>query len=193
MGMGSTRIAQCIWTPAQNRTICERFCFRVGWFTGTLTAPLIGQVIWQNQPNGISSFGTTAVPIVDPLLGPQTVHYVKPSPLVLSIAMTIDVRQGFDFPTVAANVKTALAAASTAVTPPGSNAAPKGQLGPGQPVISTQLMAVVMGVPGLFDIEAFAIGFSPATPTAVRSLPVDLTQIATLAASNITVSQGVGP
>lgn len=159
--------------------------------TGTLTSQQIGQVIWENQPAGIESFGTTAVSIVDPLLGPQEVFYITPTSRPLFISTTIVVNPNFVPSTVAANVVSALVAAAVAVTPP-NGLPPNGQLGPGQDVIGPQLIAVIMGVAGVYDLQLLVFDFH-ALPTQFAPLIVDPTQIATLTAANILVFMGTPP
>jgi hypothetical protein len=62
--------------------------------------------------------------------------------------------------------------------------------------VYSQISAVIMSVPGVFDMQLLAFGFTP-SPTNILPLLVGATQIATIApatvASNILILQSNGP
>jgi len=170
-----------------------------GWVSGA-GAQLIGNTIWANKPAGNAPVGVTPVGVVDPYLGQQTVYYTVPTPAPVFVSVQIVVRAGFVFANVAAAVQTALITASTASTPPGGTP-PNGQLLPGADVIGAQLLAVIMAVPGVYDVKVvtgvqqFFFDFV-SSPTNQAPLPVSSTQIATLTqanVANIVVTQGAFP
>lgn len=159
--------------------------------SATLTPAQIGAVVYANKPPGIASYGTTLATIADPVLGQVTVFYTAPTAVPLFINAVIVLRPGYTLAGVQAAIQAALVAAAVAPTPP-SGAAPAGQLLPGSPVIGSQLAGVIMGVPGVFDLQALTFGTS-ASPTNTLPLPVSPTNIATVLATNIAVSTGIYP
>jgi uncharacterized phage protein gp47/JayE len=164
-----------------------------GWVTST-GEQLIGNTIWNNKPAGISSIGEIAVGIVDEFLGDQEVYYTVPESQPLYLSATIVVRTGYSFSTIMGAVQTALISASTAATPPGGTP-PNGQLLPGGDVVGSQLEAVIMAVPGVFDVQALTFAFS-ASPVNTAPLVVEPTSIATLTQAdiaNIIITQGTYP
>lgn len=164
-----------------------------GWVSGA-GEQLIGQTIYENKPAGIASIGMNAVTIIDPYLGSQNVYYTVPASQPLFISVTIVPRSGYTFSTLVQGIQTAFIEASTASTPPGGTP-PNGQLTPGADVIGSQLEAVVMAVPGVFDVQALTFDFT-ASPVNTAPLVVAPTSIATITqanVANIVVTQGTYP
>lgn len=164
-------------------------------WVGTTGVNLIGQVVWNNKPSGIASYGTTNVTISDEFLGSQVVSYTIPSAQPLYLSARIVLRPGFTLAAVTAAIQAALVAAAVAPTPSGG-AQPTGQLLPGAPVVGSQLEAVIMGVPGVFDVQALTFGVA-ASPTNTAPISVSPTSVATFASStiatNVVITQGVFP
>ena len=164
-----------------------------GWALGA-GLQLIAQTIYANKPAGIAPIGSTSVTIADPVLGSQTVAFSVPTAQRLYVHATVVPVSSPNAPTFASlttAIQNALAAAAIAPTP-STGAPPPGQLLPGADVIGSQLEAVVGNVPWVYDVQALTFGFSPA-PGNTAPLPVGLFAIATLAASDVTVTQGTGP
>lgn len=161
----------------------------------------LAAAIWQNDPAGISSFGTTTGTVTDPVLGQQPVSWSYPTGLPLFLSATIAIRSGFTWGTpttpgsVYASILAALVAAAVAPTP-ASGVAPTGQLLPGTSVVQSQLEAVIMSVPGVFDVQVLTFGFS-ASPVNTAPLVVSPLQVPTISsttvASNVLLTQGALP
>lgn len=164
-----------------------------GWVSGA-GVQLIGQVVWNNKPAGISSEGSTAVVIDDPYLGEQTVYYTVPTAEPLYISATVVVRTGYSFATIQTSIQNALINASTAATPPGGSP-PNGQLTPGGDVVGSQLEAVIMGVPGVFDVQSLTFDFtsSPVNTAPLAVQPTSIATITTANVGNIIITQGTFP
>ena len=88
--------------------------------------------------------------------------------------------------------------ASTAATPV-NGTPPNGQLAPGADVIGSQLEAVIMGVPGVYDVQVLQFGTSFGS-TNTAPIVIAATQIAevntgTDGSSNLyfTITNGTGP
>jgi hypothetical protein len=164
-----------------------------GWAAANPT--LIAASIYANKPAGITSTGSTSSVIADPFLGNQSVFWTLPSSLPLFISVTVVPLSGIVFANLVIAIQSALVAAAVAPTT-SSGIPPVGQLVPGAAVIGSQLETVIQNVPGVTDVQAITFGFS-ASP--VNTLPLSLTasQVATLLAStiatNVIVTQGVGP
>lgn len=159
--------------------------------TATLTSAQIGQVIYNNAPPGIPTVGNTSAIVADPVLGNQTVFYTVPTPEPLFVDVTVVIRPNFVFAGVQAAIQTALEEASVAPTPPGG-LPPLGQFGPGTPAVGSQLEGVVMGVPGVFDLQALTFDFT-SFPTNTAPKLVSPTAIVTIAPGNVTVIPGTYP
>jgi len=156
----------------------------------------IGATIYANKPTGISSVGSTALTVADPILGNEIVYFSEPTPFPLFISATIVPRpaSNIPFPTLVASVQAALIAAAVAPTL-ASSYPPVGQLAPGSTVVGSQLEAVIMSVPGVFDVTSLFFGFSPG-PGATTPIQLPATQVATILESNIAnliFVQGPGP
>jgi hypothetical protein len=165
------------------------------WPTSAAGMAAIAAVVYANKPPGITSFGTTGVTVVDPLLGPQLVSYTVPAPQPLYITVTVVPRAGVVFASLTSAIQSALVAA--AITPtPATGIPPTGQLAPGTPVVSSQLEGVIVGVPGVFDVQSLFFGFSP-SPTNTAPLLLAATGVATIdpttANVNIVVLAGSYP
>jgi len=156
---------------------------------------LIANTIYENTPNGITSFGETTVGVDDPYLGEQLISYSVPTGMPLYVTAIVVPRSGVIWADLVSSIQGALVAAAVAPTPPGEDP-PVGQLAPGTPVVYSQISAVIMSVPGVFDMQLLAFGFTP-SPTNILPLLVGATQIATIApstvASNILILQSIGP
>ena len=159
-----------------------------GWATGAGQA-LIAAVIYANKPAGIQPFGTTPNVVVDPLLGPQNVPFTVPLGRPLFVTMNVVARPGVAFARLASAIQSALVAAAVAPSLPGS-VPPVGQLAPGQPIVGSQLEAVVSGVPGVLDVpsESFFFYFAGGDPHNTKPLTVTSVQIATLTTANISIA-----
>ena len=156
----------------------------------------IGATIYANKPTGITSVGSTALTVADPILGNEIVYFSEPTPFPLFISATIVPRpaSNIPFPTLVASVQAALIAAAVAPTL-ASSYPPVGQLAPGSTVVGSQLEAVIMSVPGVFDVTSLFFGFSPG-PGATTPIQLPATQVATILESNIAnliFVQGPGP
>jgi len=166
---------------------------QLGWLNGPQGGPLVGAAIYNNKPAGITSFGTVPQTITDPVLGTIVVYWTAPTQLPLYVSATVVPAPTYkgSFTTLQAAVQAALIAASQQQTPANGFPAP-GQLVPGSAVVGSQLEAVIMGVPGVFDVQALTFGFG-SSPTNTAPLVLTAAQIATLAAGNIIVTQGSYP
>lgn len=168
----------------------------LGWIAGA-GGPLIGQVIWENTPSGISSYGPNPQQITDPTLGVQTVYYNTPQAEPIFISATIVPAPTYKgtFAQLTAAVQSALVAAAVAATPANGNP-PVGQLAPGTPVVQAQLKAVMMSVPGVFDVPTLTFDFV-SSPTNTAPLLLSANQVATILAStvatNVVLTQGAYP
>jgi hypothetical protein len=181
-----------------------------GWADPTTTPPgagvaLIGAVIYANKPAGIATVGPVSVPVVDPVLGIQVVNYVYPTAAPLYIVMYVVPRPGVVFATLQLAIEAALVAAAVAPNLTGG-IPPLGQLTPGGRVVGAQLEAVVMGVPGVYDIygpgqQGSPIAFDfitrappPSTwsspPTNIKPLAPTAVQVATIDPAKILILLG---
>lgn len=158
--------------------------------TSTLTSAEIGQVIYDNKPAGILPTGNIPVTIVDPVLGYQTVYYSVPTARPLYVSATIAARLGVNWTALQAAIRTALVEAAVAQTPANGEPLP-GQLVPGVDVYASQILAVIVGVPGVLDAYGSGgpgslvnIGFSP-SPGGTGPLTVGSEQLATIAAGTV--------
>ena len=156
-------------------------------------APLIAQVIYDNKPAGIKSFGTTGVDIDDPIFGPQLQSYSIPTEVPVYFAIQVAVRTGVTFSTVQAAIAAAMVAAAVAPTP-GSGVPPVGQLAPGASVIGSQFTAICQNVPGVVDVQVMKFDITP-SPTNTAPLSFPATQVPTIPAdlSTLTITQGTLP
>jgi uncharacterized phage protein gp47/JayE len=161
-----------------------------GWAMGA-GQELIAAAIYTNKPAGIATVGNVSTTVADPILGNQVVLFQTPTALPLFVSATVVPLPGVAFAALAAAIQTALVAAAVAPTLPGGTP-PTGQLAPGQPVIGSQLSAVIQGVPGVLDVQALTFGFS-SSPTNKLPLAVSAAQVATLAAFGIIITPGIAP
>lgn len=159
--------------------------------------PLIGQTIYANKPAGITPIGTTQVTVQDPVLGAQTVFLSAPNPKALYISATVVPRpgSGISFAQLTASIQNALVLAAVAQTP-ATGLPPPGQLAPGSAIVGAQLEAVIMGVPGVFDVQALTFDFVP-SPTNTAPIVLPASVIATLLqgtiATYVIITPGVYP
>lgn len=161
-----------------------------GWAVGA-GAQLIANTIYANKPSGITPIGNTPGIVADPILGNQPVAYDIPTGLPLYITMTVVARTGFDFTALSLAIRNALVQAAIAPSLP-SGVPPNGQLAPGTPVVGSQLEVVIGGVPGVFDIQSLAFGFSP-SPTNTAPLAVTGAQVATILAATVGINVVINP
>ena len=112
----------------------------------------------------------------------------------LYISATVVVRTGYSFATIQTSIQNALINASTAATPPGGSP-PNGQLTPGGDVVGSQLEAVIMGVPGVFDVQSLTFDFtsSPVNTAPLAVQPTSIATITTANVGNIIITQGTFP
>ena len=120
------------------------------------------------------------------------------SDLPIYFQITLVVRTGFTFASVSAAVQQALITASTAATPAGG-IPPNGQLGPGADAIGSQFEAVIMSVPGVYDVQVLQFGTSFGS-TNTAPIVIAATQIACVLNGNdgggnpyFSFTNGTGP
>ena len=166
-----------------------------GWASSAAGQAAIAAVVYANKPAGITSIGSIPVIVQDAVLGPQTVYYSVPTPEPLFIIATVVFRPGSSPSNVTAAIQSALVAAAVAPTS-STGVPPLGQLAPGSPVVGSQLEAVIMAVPGVFDVQYLAFDFHVG-PTNQLPLIVPATSIATIAsgtvATHVIISPGTYP
>ena len=155
-----------------------------GWLLSTAGLAAIGQALYRNKPAGMAPVGNVLATVTDAVLGQQTVAFLVPTQLRLRVSATITARSGVDKTKLALAVQQALVVAATAPTPPNGEP-PNGQLVPGQKVSGWQLGAVIMSVPGVFEITALTFDFQT-SPTNTADLPVAANQVATIDPSTYT-------
>lgn len=147
----------------------------VGW--AVANPSLIAAVIYANQPAGITSIGSTSGNVQDPNLGLQTVSWTLPSGVPLYLYIVVVPRVGVNLTALASLIQNALVAAAVAPTP-ADGLPPPAQLIPGSPCVGSQLEAVVMAVPGVFDTQGLAFSTSvPVTLSGTVSVSGGLTSI----------------
>lgn len=174
-----------------------------GWVSGA-GEQAIGNAIWDSKPAGNAPIGSTSVVVQDTYLGPQTVYYTVPTPEPIYFQITVAIRTGFVFGSVAAGtgvcgaIVDALVEAAVAPTPAGGTP-PNGQLQPGSDVIGAQLEAVVMGVAGVYDVHVLEFGTTYLS-TNTSPVIIGVAHIATIASGNdgsshpyFTITQGTLP
>ncbi len=156
---------------------------------------LIAAVVYAQKPEGILSVGSTSATLTDPVLGLQVVSWTLPTGMPLYVSATVVPRAGVGWAALSTAIQSALVAAAVAPTP-ANGVPPAGQLVPGSPVIGSQLEAIIMGVPGMFDVQALTFGFS-ASPLASTPITLPASEVATIlgttAATNIVLVQGTYP
>lgn len=171
----------------------------IGWAEG-VGLPLIAQVIYDNTPPGISSFGTQSYTIVDPYLGDQPVSFVIPAEEALYISVVVVPRAGVVWANLESAIQEALVAAAVAPTP-STGIPPVGQLLPGQPVLGSQISAVIMSVPGVLDIKTGLVGGLTVplltfgfAPSPINGQPITLvaSQIPTISAATVATNVLIG-
>ncbi len=133
----------------------------------------IGDIIWKNTPQGIDSFGTTTVQVLDAQGNLQDVNFTRPTDV--DIFITVDVTTDADFPVsgsddIKANV-VAFGKANFSIS---------------DDVIQSRFFTPVNLTPGITDIEIF-IGIS-ASPTLTVNLPIALTEISAYDTSRLVVN-----
>jgi hypothetical protein len=166
-----------------------------GYASSAVGMAAIGAVIYANKPAGITTAGTvsgvTAVAIEDPFLGTQTVYYLIPAPQPLYITMTVVPRGGIVFSDLVLAIQQALVSAAVAPDLP-DGSAPIGQLAPGADVIGSQLSAITITTPGVYDVRLLKFGLSP-SPSNTAPLVIPASQVASVLPENITIAQGTFP
>ena len=148
--------------------------------TGTLTAAAIGQVVYNNKPAGITSYGSLSVTITDPYLGQQAVFYSVPAVENLYVSATVAILSTFTWSGgsgVAAAIQTALAALA---------------FGPGQNVVFSQLSAAIQAVPGVYDVQLLTFDFTP-SPVNTGIRLVNALQVVKIPSGNVVLLQGSYP
>jgi hypothetical protein len=156
---------------------------------------LIAATIYANQPAGISTIGSSSGTVLDPNLGLQTVNWTLPTPVPLYVTTTVVPRAGITFSQLQQAIQAAFVTASVAPTP-ATGIPPYGQLAPGAPAIASQEQAVVLAVPGVFDVQSIYIGTSP-SPVTTTPVTVPASQVLTITSAesltNVVVVQGAYP
>lgn len=137
------------------------------------TASDIGDIIWKNTPQGIDSFGTTTVQVLDAQDNLQDVNFTRPTDI--DIYITVNVTTDANFPVsgeddIKANVV----------------AFGKSNFSISDDVIQSRFFTPVNLTPGITDIEIF-IGTS-ASPTLTANLPIALTEISAYDTSRLVVN-----
>lgn len=166
-----------------------------GWLSVTANQQLVGQVLWNNRPSGNQAIGAIGVTIQDPVLGQQSIAFSIPTSLPLFIVATVAIRANQSWTNIQQNIQSALVAAAVAPTP-SNGVPPSGQLAPGSAIIGSQLESVIMGVPGVLDVQSLTFGLS-ASPVNTAPIPIAINQVATIlqptVATNVVLIQGIAP
>lgn len=135
----------------------------------------IANVIWQNKPIGIQSFGDTTVQILDSQAIEHNVSFKRPEPVRLYINMSLV--KNSDFPGDGqAKIGQALLdylAANYSI---------------GDSIVYSRLYTPINSIPG-HQVNSLTLGTSP-NPSGMANIPIDFDQIYSLALTdiNITVS-----
>jgi len=134
----------------------------------------IAAVIWNNTPQGILSFGTTTVVIIDDQGFSQNVKFIRPGDvnIYFKINITINVTE---FPgTGSTDIKAAVVAYGTA------------NFKISDDVIRTEFYTPINEIPGILTIDLF-IGLAP-SPAGVINLTIDPDEISKYDVSRVEVN-----
>jgi uncharacterized phage protein gp47/JayE len=138
----------------------------VVYHAGTLVAATLAETIWNNQPAGIQSYGTTAVSFVDADGVTRAVYYTPVEQVPVAIAITLTTTTGY-----AGAVQFAADLANELTL----------QAVPGGTVYRSKVEATALSQNGIIDTPACTINGG-------SYLAIQPRQIATFAAGDITVS-----
>lgn len=146
---------------------------------------LIAAVVYAEQPAGITSVGSTSATVQDPILGAQTVSWTLPTGVPLFVSATVTPRPGnnVDWTALVSAMQTALIQAAIAPTP-ADGVPPPAQLVPGSSAVGSQLEAILMAVPGVFDVQALTFGIAP-SPGSSTPVSVPASQVLTILQANL--------
>lgn len=133
----------------------------------------IANVIWENKPIGILSYGNTTVVINDVQGFSHNISFSRPNALVIYIS--IDITTDVNFP---ANGNDAIRSAIIQYF--------NDNLGTGDDVIYSRLYTPINSVPG-FQVESLKIGTVP-SPTGTSNIVVPFDSIASISAVNIIIT-----
>lgn len=133
----------------------------------------IGNVIWENKPTGILSYGNTSVTVTDIQGGTHTVSFSRPNPVVIYISM--DITTDVNFP---ANGNDAIRSAIIQFF--------TDNFGTGDDVIYSRLYTPINSVQG-HQVNSLFVGTSP-SPTGVTNLPIAFDSIASISSINIVIT-----
>lgn len=152
----------------------------------------IGQVIWNDKPSGIASYGTTPVQVTDSQGNPQTVLFSRPIALPVYLAYTVTFAPGTSAPAQTSAIATLkqLAVNLSQGFDINNNALPFGTAGvllPGTELFALLYRSLALQVAGIVDAPNLALDFIP-SPTATANLLCNQTQIIVLDTSRITVN-----
>ena len=133
----------------------------------------IAEVIWNNTPQGIASFGATTVVHTDTQGFPQDVKFTRPSEI--DIYFKIDITTGTEFPATGEDdIKAAVAAYGTA------------NFKISDDVIRSEFYTPINSIPGITSIDLF-IGLG-ASPSGTANLPIDIDEISRYDISRVEVN-----
>jgi uncharacterized phage protein gp47/JayE len=169
-----------------------------GWASSSAGLQEIGSTLWANKPSGIAMVGTTSVTVNDAVLGEVTVYFTIPTAEALFVTAVVEPRPTYQgtFAALTEAIQEALVAAAAAPTL-ASGIPPTGQLVPGSIITASQLLAIIVGVPGVLDVygpggPGSAIAFDThSSPTQTSPLPSTPTVGIVLTISAGTVSTNV--
>jgi hypothetical protein len=173
-----------------------------GWAASPAGLQAIGQTLWNNRPSGIAMVGTSSVTINDPQLGEVTVYFTVPTAEPLFVSAFVVPRPTYTGTWAALETAIQEALVAAAVAPTLANGIPPtGQLVAGSVITASQLLAVIVSVPGVLDVygpggSGHAIAFDThSSPTQTSPLPaspnasVVLTIAAGTAPTNIVLTE----
>jgi len=134
----------------------------------------IGDTIWRNTPQGINSYGTETVTVVDAQGYNQDVFFSRPTevPIYFEINVTINSLYPIDG---ALQIQEAIVAYAESLFTIGDD------------IIHSKFYVPINSVEGIDDIELF-IGLS-ASPTGIINIPIAITELGTFSTANIIVNE----
>lgn len=140
-------------------------------------AGAIAQAIWESKPAGIQTYGGSSGTAVDAQGRERTVYFSRPTarPVYIDVGADVSTSLGWD-PT---NGPTAIKEAVVAFA--------RARFLVGGDVIRARLYSPALGVPGVFDVTALEIGFSP-SPAGTSNLAIADRELATFDTSRVTVT-----
>lgn len=133
----------------------------------------IGNVIWENKPTGILSYGNTSVNVTDIQGGTHVVSFSRPDPVVIYISMNITTDVMFP-----ANGNDLIRSNLISYF--------QANFGTGDDVIYSRLYTPINSVPG-HQVDSLFIGTSP-SPVGVSNIVIAFDEIASLSSVNIIIT-----